>query len=39
MANDIEMDMDKEALRVAKLYNPEFVPARKTGNPSSPFMF
>ncbi len=33
MGNDIEMDMDKEALRVAKLFNPEFVPARQNGVP------
>ncbi len=29
--NDVEADMDKEALRVAKLYNPEFVPAKNNG--------
>jgi hypothetical protein len=31
LGNDVEADMDKEALRVAKLYNPEFVPAQKNG--------
>ena len=33
MGNDIEKDMDKEAIRVAKLYDPEFVPAMKNGKP------
>ncbi len=31
LGNDVEMDMDKDALRVAKLYNPEFVPAQNNG--------
>jgi hypothetical protein len=31
LGNNIEADMDKEALRVAKLYNPEFVPAQNNG--------
>ena len=31
LGNDVEADMDKEALRVAKLYNPEFVPAQNNG--------
>jgi len=31
LGNDVEADMDKEALRVAKLFNPEFVPARNNG--------
>jgi periplasmic protein TonB len=31
LGNDIEADMDKDALRVAKLYNPEFVPAQNNG--------
>jgi len=31
LGNDVEADMDKEALRVAKLYNPEFVPAKNNG--------
>jgi hypothetical protein len=29
--NNIEMDMDKDALRVAKLFAPEFVPASNNG--------
>jgi hypothetical protein len=33
IANDVEKDMDKDALRVAKLFGPEFVPARKDGKP------
>ena len=31
LGNDIEMDMDKDALRVAKLFAPEFVPAQNNG--------
>jgi hypothetical protein len=31
LGNDVEMDMDKEALRVAKLYKPEFIPAKNNG--------
>ena len=31
LGNDVEMDMDKEALRVTKLFNPEFVPAQNNG--------
>ena len=31
LGNDIEADMDKDALRVAKLYKPEFVPAQNNG--------
>lgn len=31
LGNDVEADMDKDALRVAKLYNPEFVPAVNNG--------
>ena len=31
LANDVEADMDKEALRVTKLYSPEFVPAKMNG--------
>jgi len=33
IGNDIEKDMDKDAIRVAKLYDPEFVAARKNGMP------
>lgn len=31
LGNDIEAEMDKDALRVTKLYNPEFVPAQNNG--------
>jgi hypothetical protein len=31
LGNDVEMDIDKDALRVAKLYHPEFVPAQNNG--------
>jgi hypothetical protein len=31
LGNDIEADLDKEALRVTKLYHPEFVPAQNNG--------
>jgi hypothetical protein len=31
LGNDIESDMDKDALRVAKLFAPEFVPAQNHG--------
>jgi hypothetical protein len=31
LGNDIEADMNKDAMRVAKLYNPEFVPAQNNG--------
>ena len=31
IGNDVESDMDKEALRVVKLYGPEFVPAQNNG--------
>jgi len=31
LGNDVEMDMDKEALRVTKLFKPEFVPAQNNG--------
>jgi Gram-negative bacterial TonB protein C-terminal len=31
MGNDVESDMDKEALRVAKLFAPEFIPAQNQG--------
>jgi hypothetical protein len=31
LGNNVEADLDKEALRVAKLYGPEFVPAQKNG--------
>jgi hypothetical protein len=31
LGNDVESDMDKDALRVAKLYNPEFIPAKNNG--------
>jgi hypothetical protein len=31
LGNNVEADLDKEALRVAKLYAPEFIPAQKNG--------
>jgi outer membrane biosynthesis protein TonB len=31
LGNDVEMDMDKDALHVAQLYGPEFVPAQNNG--------
>ena len=31
LGNDVESDMDKEALRVTKLFKPEFVPAQNNG--------
>ena len=31
LANDVEMDMDKNALHVAQLFAPEFVPAQSNG--------
>ncbi len=31
LGNDVESDMDKEALRVTKLFSPEFVPAQNKG--------
>jgi Gram-negative bacterial TonB protein C-terminal len=31
LGNDVEAGMDKEALRVAKLFQPEFVPAKNNG--------
>ena len=31
MGNDVEKEMDREALRVTKLFNPEFVPAQQNG--------
>jgi hypothetical protein len=31
LGNDIEADMNKDALRVAKLFGPEFVPAQNNG--------
>jgi TonB family protein len=32
IGNDVEASLNKEALRVAKLYKPEFVPASNNGN-------
>lgn len=31
LGNDVEMDMDKDALHVAQLFGPEFVPAQANG--------
>ncbi len=31
LANDVEMDMNKDALHVAQLFGPEFVPAQSNG--------
>ena len=31
LGNEVEAEMDKEALRVAKLFNPEFTPAQSKG--------
>jgi hypothetical protein len=31
LGNDIEADMDKDALKVTKMFAPEFVPAQNNG--------